>query len=85
MLESVFIDPRLSFRGMDDFWKRKYDIKECFKALDINQQYLYQWYLYSRPFIDDTTKNYIWDFLQDDMLDYEFAMVYCEYKKKHRN
>lgn len=83
-MDSRFFDTRLLYYGLDHFFSNRYIIKEAFKEQDINTMHIYMWYVYSRPFINDTWKDYIWEFLQSDLEDYEFANLYVEYKKRHR-
>lgn len=83
-MDNRFFDECLLYYGLDDFVKHKDTIKECFLSKDINEQYLYKLYVYSRPFIKETWKDYIWDFLQSDIQDFEFLNEYALYKRRNR-
>lgn len=78
-----FFDYRLLYYGLDHFYNNRYIIRDVLKEQTVDNAYLYKLYVYSRPFINDTWKDYIWDFLQNDIEDFEFANLYIEYKKRH--
>lgn len=78
-----FFDYRLLYYGLDHFYNNRHIIRDVLKEQTVDNAYLYKLYVYSRPFINDTWKDYIWDFLQNDIEDFEFANLYIEYKKRH--
>ena len=82
-MDKEFFDSRLLYYGLDHFYANRYEIREVLHEQDSRTVHLYQWYVYSRPFINDTWKDYIWDFLYNDIEDYRFAELYIEYKKRH--
>lgn len=75
-MDADFIDKRLLFYGFNDFFKKRMIIKALLPTKSIKEQYLYRWYLYSRPFISDKLKNFMWDYLQNDMSELDFVLVY---------
>lgn len=84
-MDRRFFDECLLYYGLDDFFKRKDIIKECFEKQSIDTQYLYKLYVYSRPFIKETWKDYIWDYLQNDIEEWYLISEYSIYKRKNRD
>ena len=83
-MDKKYFDECLLYYGLDDFFNKRNKIKECFIEKDIDNQYLYKLYVYSRPFIKEMWKDYIWDYLQGDIDDLYFASEYLQYKRKSR-
>lgn len=84
MMDKDIFDSRLLYYGLDDFYLKKETIRILFQCKSIKEQYLYKMYVYSRPFINDTWKDYIWDYLQHDIPDIEFASNYLQMKRKNQ-
>lgn len=84
-MDKDIFDNRLLYYGLDDFSTKRFSIKTIFRCKSIHDQYLFKLYVYSRPFINDTWKDYIWDYLQGDMEETEFAYLYDIYKQKHQH
>lgn len=74
----------LLYYGLDDFYNNRKLIKRVFTKKDNRTQYLYRMYVYSRPFIKDNWKDYIWDYLQNDIKESEFITLYFQHKRKHQ-
>lgn len=83
-MDKDIFDNRLLFYGLDDFYIRRIQIKAIFMCKNIKDQYLYKLYLYSRPFISETWKDNMWDYLQSDIQEFEFKEQFLLYKRKHR-
>lgn len=82
MLDSEVIDERLLFYGFEHFFRRRLIIKALLATKTRKEKKIYRWYLYAAPFITDTVKNYMWDYLQGDISELDFVMVYGKYGKK---
>lgn len=83
-MDKDIFDNRLLYYGLDEFFIKRASIKAIFACKSIKDQYLYKLYVYSRPFINDTWKDYIWDYLQSDIEEVEFMSAYGIYKRKHQ-
>ena len=81
-MDKDLLDEGLLFIGFDDFFKRRESIKELFLTKNIKEQYIYKLYVYSRPFINDTYKDYIWDYLHDDITNAGLVHYYTFYKRR---
>lgn len=84
-MDKDIFDNRLLYYGLDDFARKRLSIKMILKLKSVKEQYLYKLYVYSRPFINDTWKDYIWDYLQGDIGEQEFSYFYNIYKQKHQH
>lgn len=84
-MDKDIFDNRLLYYGLDDFARKRLSIKMILKFKSVKEQYLFKLYVYSRPFINDTWKDYIWDYLQGDMEEKEFVYLYDIYKQKHQH
>lgn len=80
-MDKDIIDERLIFYGLDHFFKKRLVIKAIFHTKTLREQRIFQWYLYSRPFISDTVKNNMWDYLHDYMSEADFVLNYRYYNK----
>lgn len=56
-------DKRLEFYGLLDFYPNKENLKIIYNELSIDEKSIYKMYVYSLPFMDDNTKDLIWEFL----------------------
>ena len=75
-MDTDIIDERMVIYGFEHFFKRRVIIKTLFWTKAPRDQHIYKWYLYSRPFISDTAKNYMWDYLQDDISELDFVIAH---------
>lgn len=80
-MDKEIIDERLVFYGLDHFYKKRLVIKAILRTKTWRERVVYQWYVYSRPFINETFKNNIWDYLQDYMSEADFVLNYRYYNK----
>ena len=80
-MDSEIIDSRLIFYGFEHFFNRRFIIKTIFSLKDKKDQNIYRWYVYSRPFMNDNHKNYIWDYLQGDIGELEILTIHAKMKK----
>lgn len=80
-MDKEIIDERLVFYGLDHFFKKRLIIKELLRTKSWKEVIIYQWYVYSRPFISEAIKNNIWDYLQDYMSEADFVLNYRYYNK----
>lgn len=60
-----FIDEQMWFFTYYDFCDNRKEIKHLFKTLTPQQKKFYMWYVYANIHMNETFKNYIWDFLND--------------------
>ena len=84
-VDGEVIDERILFYGFEDFFRRRLVIKTLLATKDRKDKMIYKWYLYASPFISDVFKNYMWDYLQGDISDLDFIMVYGQYCKKRKD
>ena len=85
MLDSEIIDKRLLFYGFEHFFKRRLIIKALLATKTREEKKIYRWYLYAAPFITDTVKNYMWDYLQGYIDESTFYTVYRKYGPKNKD
>lgn len=85
MIDEKIIDKRLVFYGVDHFFKKRLIIKTILYTKTSIERTIYQWYIYSRPFISDNMKNNIWDYLNDYMSEPDFVLNYRYYNKNNKN
>lgn len=83
-MDARIFDIKLLFCGFNDFVAKHRTIKDTFKEKSETDQYIYKLYLYSRPFISDTQKDYMWDYIQDDISELDF-MNACVHILKKKN
>lgn len=81
-MDTDIIDERLVIYGFEHFFQRRVIIKALFWTKTPKDRHIYKWYLYSRPFISDTVKNYMWDYLQGDISDLDFAILHRQCLRK---
>lgn len=84
-MDKEIFDNGLLFYGLDDFVTKRNIIKEILPTKSLKEQYIYKLYLYSRPFISETWKDYMWDYLQSDITELIFMSEYGQYKRKHQS
>lgn len=75
-MDADIIDERMLIYGFEHFFKRRVIIKALFLTKTTKEQLIYKWYLYSRPYISETAKNYMYDYLQSDISDLDFVMAF---------
>ena len=81
-MDADIIDPRLIFYGFEEFFYRRVLIKTIFQTKPLKEQRIYCWWLYSRPFISDTLKNYMWEYLQNDISDLDFILIHSSCNRR---
>ena len=81
-MDADIIDSRLIFYGFEEFFYRRVLIKNIFQTKSLKDQRIYCWWLYSRPFITETLKNYMWEYLQGDISDYEFIFIHSSCNRR---
>lgn len=84
-MDREIFDKRLLFYGLDDFYAKRVQIKAIFNCKNMKDQYLYKLFIYSRPFISETWKDYMWDYLQNDINECDFTHNYFILKRKHQH
>ena len=75
-MDAKIFDIKLLFCGFSDFIAKRNTIKETLITKSDVDQYIYKLYLYSRPVISDSHKDYMWDYLQSDISEFDF-MAYA--------
>lgn len=58
-----FIEENMYFLTYNDFCDNRNIIKHLFQQLDKNGRLFYKWYVYANIHMNETYKNYIWDYL----------------------
>ena len=53
----------MEFYGLLDFFPNKDKIKDVFDSLNKEEQRVYKMYVYSLPFMEEGTKDLIWEYL----------------------
>ena len=61
-----FIKNELSFLTYYDFCKNAKILKAYYNALNKDAQIFYKWYVYANIHMDETFKNYVWNYLNSD-------------------
>ena len=84
MLDKEYFDPRMLYYGLDEFFMKRLIIKSLFKCKSFDEQYMYRLYVNSRPFINDSWKDRIWEYIQGDINDETFRFLYDEFMDKKR-
>ena len=84
-MDKDIFDNDLLFYGLDDFMAKRHKIRDVLFTKTLKEQYIYKLYLYSRPFISETWKDYMWDFLQNDIPEILLISEYGQYKRKHQS
>lgn len=82
VVDSKVIDKRLLFYGFENFFKRRLIIKALLPTKSVEERIIYRYYLYSQPFINDTLKNYMWDYLNNYMDEASFMLIHRNYSKR---
>lgn len=84
-MDKKFFDNRLLYYGLDEFYNNRLLIKSIYMCKSTEEQYFYHLYVYTRAFISDTWKDYIWEYLNGDIQDLAIRDLYAKYtrKKKH--
>ena len=73
----LYMDKKLVFYSILDFFPRRDEIKEIYKSLCFNDKKYYKKYVYSMCFEREFVKDLIWEFLNDweesyEKLEHEF-------------
>lgn len=82
MFDKELFDNRLLYIGINEFVAKRIQIKELLKLKSPKDHYLYKLWVYSRPFMSDSTKDVIWDYLNDYMNEFDFAHWWRLYREK---
>ena len=61
-----FIAENMWFFTYYDFCDNRQAIKRLYKSLKDNGKLFYKWYVYANIYTNNTYKNAIWDYLNDD-------------------
>ena len=84
-MDKEFFDTRLLYYGLDEFFHKRIIIKTILQCKNNKDIYLYRMYVYSRGFINDTWKDYIWEYLNNDISDLQFRLLYSDFKNKRKH
>ena len=66
-----FIESQMWIVTYDDFVGRRFGIKRLYNDLDKNAKIFYKWYVYCNVHMNETYKNAIWNYLNNDEVFYE--------------
>ena len=80
-MEREILDYNLLFIGIEDFWKHKDLIKTRYNTCQLIEILLFKWYVYQQPFLCESDKDIIWEWLNDDVDDDKLL----EKLKRHLN
>jgi len=75
-----FIDKELCFVTIPDFYRNRKILKFFYNNLDNDAKLFYKWYVYANVFIDESSKNIIWEYLNNAEIEHELRL-YDLYKK----
>lgn len=64
-----FINQEMWFFTFDDFYKHRRRLKKMYKALNKYEKRFYLWYVYANIHMNETYKNYVWSYLNDNATD----------------
>ena len=77
-----FINQYMKYYTFYDFCDDREMIKFLFQGLDHNVKRFYLWYVYANIHMNETYKNAIWDYLNDNIDDEELLRMKILYKAK---
>lgn len=77
-----FINQYMKYYTFYDFCDDREMIKSLFEGLDNNAKRFYLWYVYANIHTNETYKNAIWDYLNDNIDDDELLRMKILYKAK---
>ena len=66
--ECKYIDTFLKFYTLEDFYKHRILIRSRYKALSTYAKMFYKWYVYANINMDQTQKNVVWEYLNNDTM-----------------
>ena len=81
-IDGEYFHRTLLFLNIDDFFSNRATIKNRLLIEDVHTVYYYRLYVYSRPFVSDMWKDYIWDYVMGDMKDEDFVYAYVIHRKR---
>lgn len=61
-----FIDDYMKFYTFYDFCDNRYILRILFRSLNRDAKLFYKWYVYANIHTNETYKNAIWDYLNDN-------------------
>lgn len=77
-------DNVMTFYSLIDFYPKREIIKDNFDLLSLDDKIMYKMYVYSLPFMDDNTKDLIWEYINGwEEGKFDLAKKYREAKKKY--
>lgn len=79
-----FIEKEMYIITFEDFYANRVVLKKRFQMLSKNQKRFYMWYLYANIFMNETYKNYCWDYLNGYAKDPDLAYALRFYKVKKK-
>lgn len=79
-----FIESQMWFITYNDFCDRRKGIKRLFQNMTIDAQIFYKWYVYSNIHMDEYFKNAIWDYLNQNGIEYELELTRLKHLYKVR-
>lgn len=82
-METEIFDSRMLFWGLDDFVAKRVKIRSLFLCKGDKYKFVYKLYIYSRPFISETWKDFIFDYLWNDISEMEFMSAYTKMKSRN--
>lgn len=77
-----FIKEEMWFYTYADFCQHHKSLKRLFNTLDSNGKLFYMWYVYANINMGEMYKNRIWDYLNNDDVQYEISLMQLGKKSK---
>lgn len=79
--ECRFIDTFLKFYTLEDFYRHRILIRSRYKALGTNARMFYKWYVYANINMNETQKNVVWEYLNNDTMPGSLIFAYIKNNK----
>lgn len=74
----------LMYNSLIDFYPNKEYIIEEYQKMNLENKKIFKLYVYSRPFMDDKTKDLIWEYLNSwEEAQFDLSKKYREVKRKY--
>lgn len=82
-IDAELLDDKLTFYGICEFMDRREEIKKLLADKTPNEILLYNWYIHSRPLLNENWRDILWEYLMDDIDEATLNMLYkCYLQKK---
>lgn len=70
-----FIKDNLCFINLKDFYRNRRVLKLFYDGLDIDAKQFYKWYVYANIFMSEKEKDTVWNYLNNEDVQYELNLI----------